>query len=232
MDLLPSPSEEFAMLISRCIALSLGLTVALNAFGADEKKAAPAKAAEEKKAPGKAAATQTPTIDEVTQKCFFEIKINDKPAGKIVFGLFGKTTPKTVENFMTICKEDPKKDKSLTYKGSPFHRVIPGFMLQGGDITAGDGTGGKSIYGNKFADENFKNKHTVPGLLSMANAGPNTNGSQFFITTVVTPWLDGRHVVFGQVIEGMELVKEIEGLGSQSGQTSKKIVISNSGEVK
>jgi peptidylprolyl isomerase len=230
MDLLPSPSEEFAMLISRCIALSLGLTVALNAFGADEKKAAPAKAAEEKKAPAKAE-TAKPTIDDVTAKCFFEITIGDKVAGKIVFGVFGKTTPKTAENFMTICKGDDK-DKTLTYKGSPFHRVIPNFMLQGGDITAGNGTGGKSKYGPKFDDENFKNKHTVPGLLSMANAGPNTNGSQFFITTVVTPWLDGRHVVFGQVIEGMDLVRQIEALGSESGKTSKTIIVSKSGEVK
>lgn len=217
------------MLISRCFALSLGLSVALNAFGADEKKAAPAKAAEEKKAPAKAEAIKP--IDEVTGKCFFDISIDGKEAGKIVLGVFGKTTPKTAENFMTICKGSPK-DKTLTYKGSPFHRVIPDFMLQGGDITAGNGTGGKSIYGTKFDDENFKNKHTVPGLLSMANAGPNTNGSQFFITTVVTPWLDGRHVVFGQVIEGMDLVKQIEALGSASGQTSKKIVISKSGEVK
>ena len=219
------------MLISRCFALSLGLSLALNAFGADEKKAAPAKAAEEKKAPAKAAATQRPTIDDVTEKCFFEISIEGKVAGKIVMGVFGKTTPKTAENFMKICKGN-ETDKSLTYKGSPFHRVIPGFMLQGGDITAGNGTGGKSIFGTKFADENFDNKHTVPGLLSMANAGPNTNGSQFFITTVVTPWLDSRHVVFGQVVEGMDLVKQIEGLGSASGQTSKKIVISDSGAAK
>lgn len=219
------------MLISRCFALSLGLTVALNAFGADEKKAAPAKAAEEKKAPVKTAADQKPTIDDVTEKCFFEISIDGKVAGKIVLGVFGKTTPKTAENFMTICKKK-SPDKTLTYEGSPFHRVIPDFMLQGGDITAGNGTGGKSIFGAKFNDENFKNKHTVPGLLSMANAGPNTNGSQFFITTAVTPWLDGRHVVFGQVLEGMDLVKQIEGLGSQSGKTSKTIIISKTGEVK
>jgi peptidylprolyl isomerase len=231
MDLLPSPSEEFAMLISRCFGLSLGLSVALNAFGADEKKAAPAKAAEEKKAPAKAAVAETPAIDEVSEKCFFEITIDGKVAGKIVLGVFGKTTPKTATNFMTICKKT-SNDKTLTYEGSPFHRVIPGFMLQGGDITAGNGTGGKSIYGSKFPDENFKNKHTVPGLLSMANAGPDTNGSQFFITTAVTPWLDGRHVVFGQVREGMDLVRQIEALGSQSGQTSKKIVISKTGEVK
>jgi peptidylprolyl isomerase len=233
MDLLPSPSEEFAMLISRCIALSLGLTLALNAFGADEKKAAPAKAAEEKKAPAKPAETKTDaTLAPVTEKCFFEISIEGKVAGKIVMGVFGKKTPKTAENFMTICRGSDKKDKSLTYAGSPFHRVIPNFMLQGGDITRGDGTGGKSIYGEKFNDENFDLKHTIPGVLSMANAGPNTNGSQFFITTVATPWLDGRHVVFGQVIEGMDLVKQIEALGSDSGRTSKKIVISKSGEVK
>lgn len=121
--------------------------------------------------------------------------------------------------------------KKLHYKGSIFHRVIPNFMLQGGDFTNGNGTGGESIYGMKFNDENFQIKHTEVGLLSMANAGPNTNGSQFFITTVVTDWLDGRHVVFGKVLENYELVKEIEKHGSSSGKTSKKITILDSGEV-
>ena len=166
---------------------------------------------------------------------FFDITIGGKPAGRIVFELYSDIVPKTAENFRALCtgeKGEGKKGKPLHYKGSTFHRVIPQFMIQGGDFTNGDGTGGESIYGEKFADENFKLRHSRPGLLSMANAGPNTNGSQFFITTVVTPWLDGKHVVFGEVLEGMDVVKAIESLGSSSGKPKKTITIVDSGELK
>ncbi|KAI7868101.1 cyclophilin-like domain-containing protein [Spinellus fusiger] len=158
---------------------------------------------------------------------FFDITINNAPAGRIVMELNADVTPKTAENFRALCTGE----KGFGYKGSSFHRIIPNFMLQAGDFTKGNGTGGRSIYGEKFADENFALKHTRPGLLSMANAGPNTNGSQFFITTVETTWLDGKHVVFGSVTQGLELVKEIESRGSQSGRPSATVTIADCGQL-
>ncbi|MBL8755633.1 MAG: peptidylprolyl isomerase [Planctomycetes bacterium] len=170
-------------------------------------------------------------------RVYFDITIGDKPAGRIVFELFAETVPKTAENFRALCTGEKgmgKSGKALHYKASRLHRIIPGFMCQGGDFTRGNGTGGESIYGEKFKDENFQHKHTTPGLLSMANAGPNTNGSQFFITTAVTSWLDGKHVVFGKVADdaGLKVLKAMEAVGTRDGTPKQDVVIVDCGELK
>ncbi|KAK7285853.1 hypothetical protein RJT34_20636 [Clitoria ternatea] len=166
-------------------------------------------------------------------KVFFDILIGKMKAGRVVMELFADVTPKTAENFRALCTGEKgigTYGKPLHFKGSSFHRIIPEFMCQGGDFTRGNGTGGESIYGSKFQDENFKLKHTGPGILSMANAGPNTNGSQFFVCTTKTSWLDGKHVVFGKVIDGYSVVKEMEKVGSQSGKTLEPVVIEDCGQ--
>ncbi|MES1911418.1 MAG: hypothetical protein MHM6MM_003848 [Cercozoa sp. M6MM] len=167
---------------------------------------------------------------------FFDVSADGESLGRIVFELYADKVPKTAENFRQLCTGENEgtssNGKPLHYKGCVFHRIIPEFMIQGGDFTRGDGRGGESIYGARFEDENFHYRHDQVGLLSMANAGPGTNGSQFFITTVKTPWLDGKHVVFGRVIEGMDVVRKMESLGSSPmGRTSKDVRIADCGQL-
>lgn len=174
-------------------------------------------------------------------KVFFDIAINGililtlgEKQGRITFQLFKSIVPNTAENFRALCTGEKgvgTSGKNLHYKNTIFHRIIPEFMLQGGDFTNFNGTGGESIYGSKFKDENFKIKHDRVGLLSMANAGPNTNGSQFFITTVECPWLDGKHTVFGEVVDGYDLVKKIEACGTSNGKPTKKVEIYDCGQL-
>ncbi|CAM6129144.1 unnamed protein product [Calypogeia fissa] len=167
-------------------------------------------------------------------KVFMEVKIGGKVVGRMVMELYADTNPKTAENFRCLCTGERglgQSGKPMHYKECLFHRIIPSFMCQGGDFVKGNGTGGESIYGHKFPDENFTRKHDKPGVLSMANSGPNTNGSQFFLCTVPTPWLDGKHVVFGQLIEGLEVMKEMEKMGTTRGETKKAVMISNCGQL-
>ncbi|KAL2264453.1 hypothetical protein VTK26DRAFT_18 [Humicola hyalothermophila] len=173
-------------------------------------------------------------VKKARSRVFFDITIGGEPVGRINFELYNDVVPKTAENFRALCTGEKgvgKAGKPLHYKGSIFHRVIKQFMIQGGDFTAGNGTGGESIYGAKFEDENFELKHDRPFLLSMANAGPGTNGSQFFITTVATPHLDGKHVVFGEVLSGKSVVRQIENLRTQSDKPVQDAVIADCGEL-
>ncbi|KAK1272118.1 Peptidyl-prolyl cis-trans isomerase CYP19-4 [Acorus gramineus] len=174
-------------------------------------------------------------IPEITHRVFLDVSIDGKNEGRIVIGLYGRVVPKTVENFRALCtgkKGKGTSGKKLHYKGTAFHRIISGFMIQGGDVVSGDGKGSDSIYGRTFPDENFTIKQSQAGIVSMVNSGPDSNGSQFFITTIKASWLDGEHVVFGKVIQGMDTVWAIEGgAGTYSGKPRKKVIITDSGEI-
>lgn len=178
-----------------------------------------------------------PQLPEVTHRVYIDLEVEGMPrsGGRIILGLFGQIAPKTVENFRALCACDKGKGKmsgkQLCYKGSRIHRIMPNFMIQGGDITHGNGVGGESIYGGTFDDEIFHLNYSKRMLLSMANHGPNTNGSQFFINTVKTRWLDNKNVAFGTVLEGQEIVEEIQEFGTLAGEPQKEITISDSGEL-
>ncbi|BFG42302.1 hypothetical protein CerSpe_285760 [Prunus speciosa] len=174
-------------------------------------------------------------VPEITHRVYLDVDIEGQHLGRIVIGLYGQVVPKTVENFRALCtgeKGKGAKGKPLHYKGTPFHRIVSGFMIQGGDIVYRDGRGYESIYGGTFADENFRVKHSHAGVVSMVNSGPDSNGSQFFITTIKASWLDGEHVVIGKVIQGMDTVYAIEGgAGTYSGKPRKKVTVAESGEI-
>lgn len=183
----------------------------------------------------KLADEKTEEEPEITHRVFLDIDIDKQRLGRIVIGLYGQVVPKTVENFRALCTGEKGESASgvkLHYKGTPFHRIVSGFVIQGGDIVHRDGKASESIYGGTFPDENFRIKHSHAGVVSMANSGPDSNGSQFFFTTVKASWLDGDHVVFGKVVQGMDTVFAIEGgAGTYSGKPRKKVVIADSGEI-